>query len=387
MTDLSTQGLHAAARERIGLEDFGPPEYREALEVLLDSARAEGRMNEAGRQFLRATIVDALANRLEIQDWLTRHPEILEERIAPPIVVATGPRSGSTAAIFVLGQDPANRCLVSWQARRPCPPPRKETLASDPRIAEAMPMFDNDVTREFRRIHLHEVDMPDECHFLLNNAFYTPHYIHLIHTPSQYRWATRECDMRVGFRYHRQQLQLLQWRCPGERWALKNPPHLLYNQEIRDVYPGVTFVHIHRDPCEILGSICSLTRIMRARNSDDVRPHEIGRHMLEMIVDSMDRTLAFRDRHPEVIVVDIEYPEFEAHPARAMQRVYERSGIPLSDTARERMERWERENPPGKHGRHEYELSDYGIDLGEARERLAPYCQRFDVPFGGAPAG
>lgn len=383
MAGLEIENLERAARERTGLADFGPPEYREALAVLLDSALAEGRMNHAGRETLAATATDHLVNRLEIQDWLTRHPEIEDERIAPPLIVASGPRTGTTAAGFLLGCDPDNRSLLTWEARRPCPPPERETADRDPRIEASRPESESEETLAFRRIHIGRVDGPDECHYLLSNAFYSPHYVHLINTPRQYTWATRECDMRVGYRYHEQQLKLLQWRNRRERWALKNPPHLLYNEELYAVYPEATLVHIHRDPVEVLGSICSLTRIMRRRSSDDVRDHEIGRHMLEMIVDSMDRTLAFRNTHPDVRVADIPYREFVETPVVAMRRVYDAAGLRLTGVAEERMTRWAKENPPGLHGVHDYDLSEYGVEPGELRERLGRYCERFDVPLGG----
>jgi len=378
---LNIESLEQAARERTGLEDFGTPEYREALAVLLDSALSEGRMNDAGREYLSVATTDHLVNRLEIHDWLTRHPEIEGEAIEPPIIVASGPRTGTTAAGFLLGCDPDNRSLLSWEARRPCPPPERETAACDPRAVAMRKDMESDQSRAFRRIHIGRGDGPDECHFLLSNAFYSPHYVHLINTPRQYSWATRECDMRIGYRYHEQQLKLLQWRNKRERWALKNPPHLLYNEEMFTVYPDATLVHIHRDPVEMLGSICSLTRIMRRRNSDEVRDEEIGRHMVEMIVDSMDRTLAFRDSHPDVRVADIPYREFVDTPVVAMQRVYDAAGLPFTAAAEEGMSRWAKQNPQGLHGVHEYDLSEYGVEIGELRERLGRYCERFDVPL------
>ncbi|MCH2171930.1 sulfotransferase [Myxococcota bacterium] len=385
MSDLTVDRLETAARQRTQTSDFGGDEHREPLGVLLDSALTEGRMNEAGRSFLFNTARDNLVNRLEIQDWVSRHPEIRSEIITPPIIVASGPRTGTTAAGFLLGCDPENRCLLSWEARKPCPPPDQRTIHEDPRIAQMRPDMESEQSRAFRRIHIGDVEGPDECHFLLSNAFHSPHFTHLINTPSQYAWATRECDMIWGYEYHRLQLQLLQWRNKRERWALKNPPHLLYNEEIHSVYPDATFVHIHRDPVEMLGSICSLTRIMRRRNSDEVDDHEIGRHMLEMIADSMDRTLDFRDRHPEVRIADIPYQEFVETPVRAMSRVYEAAGLPFTEFAEEAMARWASQNPAGLHGIHEYDLSEFGVEYGELRERLGRYCHRFDVPLAGSP--
>ena len=37
------------------------------------------------------------------------------------------------------------------------------------------------------------------------------------------------------------------------------------------------------------------------------------------------------------------------------------------------------DNPRGKHGTHRYELEDFGLGLGEIRERFSAYSQALDV--------
>lgn len=37
-------------------------------------------------------------------------------------------------------------------------------------------------------------------------------------------------------------------------------------------------------------------------------------------------------------------------------------------------------NPPDKHGRHVYDLADFGLDREERRAALRFYTERFDVP-------
>ena len=38
-------------------------------------------------------------------------------------------------------------------------------------------------------------------------------------------------------------------------------------------------------------------------------------------------------------------------------------------------------NPRGSRGVHRYVPEDFGLDLGEIRERFAEYCCEFDVPL------
>jgi hypothetical protein len=43
------------------------------------------------------------------------------------------------------------------------------------------------------------------------------------------------------------------------------------------------------------------------------------------------------------------------------------------------MRRFMTDNPRDKHGHHRYELADFGMELGEIRERFAEYCEAFGV--------
>jgi hypothetical protein len=77
--------------------------------------------------------MDRLVNRLEIQDWISRHPEIRDERVEAPLILATLPRTGQTAAGWIFDRDPENCSLLSWFVKRPCPPPNARSNEGDPR--------------------------------------------------------------------------------------------------------------------------------------------------------------------------------------------------------------------------------------------------------------
>ena len=64
----------AEARAVDGLEDFGDDSYREPLEKLLWSLEHEAMLNDVGRPVLRRRMVDILATRLRVRDYLRRFP-------------------------------------------------------------------------------------------------------------------------------------------------------------------------------------------------------------------------------------------------------------------------------------------------------------------------
>ena len=55
--------LLAEAQSNSGLTDFGPDEFRPAMEKLTWSLREEAPLNDLGRQILRTRIVESLETR------------------------------------------------------------------------------------------------------------------------------------------------------------------------------------------------------------------------------------------------------------------------------------------------------------------------------------
>jgi len=132
----AARDLIAKASARSGLEDFGDDSFQEGLDVLVRALRDEARLNAAGEAFIYPRIVGHLVNRLQVEDWYRRHPEIDGEPIVKPLFGVGLPRTGSTALSFLLACDPGIRYLRQWESTQPCPPPSTVTGA-DPRIQSA----------------------------------------------------------------------------------------------------------------------------------------------------------------------------------------------------------------------------------------------------------
>lgn len=129
----STREVQDAAVAQSGLDDFGDDSYREGLEILLAALRDEARLNARGEAFIYQRIIGYLDQRLQVEDWYRRHPEIDDERIESPLIGLGLPRTGSTALSMLLAQDPDVRYLRRWESSQPCPPP-STVEGIDPRI-------------------------------------------------------------------------------------------------------------------------------------------------------------------------------------------------------------------------------------------------------------
>jgi hypothetical protein len=149
------------------------------------------------------------------------------------------------------------------------------------------------------------------------------------------------------------------------------------------VHPDATFVVTHRDPVQALASNCSLTNMLRAGTSPHADTTQIGRDMLELIRQHVDRLVTFdveQERLGARRIVHVDYYQLVDDPAAAMPAVFDAIDLEWTDEVDERVRAWREENPKGKRGTHEYDLSDYGLDRDTVAEAFAAYTARFDIP-------
>ena len=110
--------------------------FQEGLNILVNSYKNEGKLTEIGCYSINNRLTQYLINRLQVKDWMTRHPEILDEKIERPLFIVGLPRTGTTYLQTLLSLDPANRALHHWEANQPCPPPELVYAVADPRTAQ-----------------------------------------------------------------------------------------------------------------------------------------------------------------------------------------------------------------------------------------------------------
>ena len=139
-TDVGTvDELHASATKLIGLDDFGADDdnYREALEVLLDSYRREAGLTVLGSKMNRFFLRGALVARLLSESAWKQYPQHADVAIERPIFVTGLVRTGTTALHRLLGADPAHQGLHLWLAEFPQPRPPRDNLGLEPVLPPA----------------------------------------------------------------------------------------------------------------------------------------------------------------------------------------------------------------------------------------------------------
>lgn len=364
--------LVARAVQKTGLDDFGGDDWREGLERLVDSLANEAELTELGEKVTTFRVRRLLESRLRVEDTYKRHPSIDDERIEAPLFIVGLPRTGSTALSNLIARDPEIRSLRLWESLDPVPPPETATEHTDPRIAATQAGLDamDAVYPRMKALYPQTATGPTECQDLLGMAFRTTHFDGMARVPSYLDW-TLEADMTPAYEYHRRVLKLLQWRCPPKRWHLKTPVHLLTLDALSAVYPDARFIWTHRDPAEVIGSVCSLISYLRAMVSDRSDPREIASRQLDLWTEALRRGLAFRARAGEERFADVHQRDLVRDGVGTVRAAYSELGKTLSDAAAEAMRRRLAEHPRGEHGTHEYDLAEFGLDRKTVRERFA----------------
>ena len=94
MTD-RLHSLKAQATDITGLSDFGSPWFEAPLSAWIADLGGPLQTEAAARLFERLAVTN-LCRRLEVMDWLARHPEIDDVEIPPILFIPGMERSGTT---------------------------------------------------------------------------------------------------------------------------------------------------------------------------------------------------------------------------------------------------------------------------------------------------
>jgi Sulfotransferase family len=365
-----------------GLDDFGDDLWREPFRVLIKALEEEAQLTLMGRLMARSDILIWLNTRLQVTDTFKRHPEILEEEVEAPMIIAGLPRSGTSILFELLAQDPEVGVPETWEAMMPCPPPEADSYDSDSRIQQAHGLVTqwNRVAPEFATMHEMGGRIPAECGHIMCGSFISDQIDALHQTPS-YSMFRAQADYVPVYEYHKKVLQILQWKNPRTRWLLKAPAHLGQLAQLLKVYPDARLVQTHRDPIKCMASATSLMGTLYSMRSDqpfnaemmeDILMGAATAQSLETVMDQREKGVV-----PESNIADSRYQDLMDDPMTCIEGIYRHFGMGLSDAARQRMLQYLESKPKGKFGKHAYE-----IDESKAKERalFKRYQEHFQVP-------
>lgn len=374
---LDSAAMHARARADTGLTDFGADDYRERLDRYVAELR-DIDMHGPGIVNFHSQLVQWLKNRLLLTDLLTRHPEIHDIELLPPVVIAGLPRTGTTHLHNLLAAPPTFRSLPYWEAVEPFPVPAEAGLTPDPRMTRMdmavqvmdvlMPHFA--LMHEMTTEHVHEEIQ------LLANDFSTMLMETLADVPrwSDYYWSR---DQTSSYEYLRTQLQALQFLRGGKRWVLKSPQHLGQLAVLDAVFPGVVVAFTHRDPVPVALSMITMITYSERMYRDRVDVTGIAAAWVDRLEKLLDACVRQRDTIPVERSMDIRFDDFMADEVGTAERLYALAGEPFDAPVRSAITGYLDGHQRNRLGRVATSAQMFGIDEDDLRARFTGYSARF----------
>ncbi len=386
--ELDADDLIAQARTATGLDEFGDESFREPLGVLLDALVAEGmpELHALGKMSVQQMMIGLLSTRLLVHDLLQREPEIADHPIESPMVIVGLPRSGTTHLHNLISADPNMRSMQYWESLRPVLPPDEMPAPgeTDPRMEttemalgfmnEIMPLFK--IMHEMTATHVHEEIQ------LLAATFSTQLFEASFVVPDYRDWYLGT-DQTDAYGYMKLLLQIMSVRRePDKRWILKSPQHLEQVGPLMATFPDAKVIRTHRDPVKVTASMCTMVAYGKRSNYVGVDPVETGQYWLDRIEIMLRAVVRDRDLIPADQVIDSDFIGFMDDNIGRTKQLYAFADQPFDDTVHGALEHYLATHPPGRHGKIDYQLSDFGTTDEEIRERFRFYTDAFDVAFG-----
>lgn len=377
-----------SARSRSGLSDFGPMDFVERLTILCDAVDADTGLHAAGRAGLYFQFIRYAETRLRIRDALTRHPEIHDEVIDRPVIVAGLPRSGTTHLLNLMAADRRFRSLPYWESCEPVPiPGEAQTVpGEDPRYTRCRQGWEqtDELMPLLKAMHAMSPDHIHEELELMSADFASYNFEWLFNAPKwrDYYLAT---DQTPHYSYMATALKLLQFQDhrrgePPRRWVLKCPQHLEQLPVLMATFPDATVAITHRDPTSVIASASTMMSYGDRMRRIKTDPPATAAYWADRADVLLSRCTRDRDIVPDDQSVDVLFHEFMEDDVAMVERIYATAGINMTERARRDLEDYMSAHPRGEHGRIAYDLSaDFDIDRDELRRRFSSYMERFDV--------
>lgn len=381
--DMSSAGVLGDAIARTGLDDFGPMDFVDRLDMWLEEVASDPDRLGIGQLSLRNSCVRYAANRLLTRDLLRRHPEIHDIRITRPIIIVGLPRTGTTHLLNVLSADTRLRSMPLWESYEPIAMPHEAPGVDgvDPRYGRC--------AREWEQMQMvtphvalmHPMD-PDHVHEEIELMLpdFSSYNLEWVARCPRWRDYYLSHDQQPHYDYMHTMLKVLTFLRPRSRWILKSPQHFEQIGPLLRTFPDATIVMTHRDPVSVIQSAATMMTYAARMAYRTIDPGWYIDYWTDRIEKLL--TAAVRDVHliPEDRRVDVRFQDFMADDRAMIQRVFDFAGHSLDEQATRQIEqRLENRSREGQ-ATVEYDVrADFGRQPAEIRERFVAYMEKFGV--------
>jgi hypothetical protein len=378
---LDADSLIKTAVANTGLTNFGSDDWRVPFDLYCQGMDDHAELTLMGRIMTRSDLLMLLEGRLRIEDAYRLHPEIEAEEIVAPLLIIGQGRSGTSAMLNLLAEDPHNAIEYTWQCLFPGLPPEGESDERAIEIADARMRMWSRVTPEMDSIHEFTGRVPAESLQMQCLSLQSPAWMAIFgQTPNLFLYL-RQTGMYNTVAYEKRILKLLQWRSGKTQWVLKSPDSLNYLPDVLKVFPDLRLVWMHRDPVKSFASAVSLVgtlnwarsdKVLDAGSFDTVTDLGVCSNMLTRPIDWIAQGIVNKDH-----LCNVQYLDFLEDPMREVERIYKFHGRNLTPEGRAGMADYIRKHPRSSRPAHKYQAK--GNTVSKERQAFKRYQEYFDV--------
>ena len=158
-------------------------------------------------------------------------------------------------------------------------------------------------------------------------------------------------------------------------------------QSLLDVFPDAQIVMGHRDPLELVPSCTSFVHSISKLMTENVNAFYLAQvqnwsnaragiqfiRQREAVLEQRKR-----DGMPvDNVFIDIAYKDLVQDTMRTLRKLYTDLDLSFSQSVKETMNTWLKNNPQDKHGRHVYSLEQFRLTEEEVNREWKEYTEYF----------
>ena len=383
MSGLSVPNLLDNACATAGLSDFGDDWFMTPLTKLVEHVNRDAGLTapDAGGG---GRIASALADRLQLVQYLKDNPAALDETIEVACAVIGLPRTGSTVIHRLLSCSPKLTALSWWETAFPLPMPGESLTDPTPR-KDAAKGFVDFLLNEwpgFESIDPMDAMAVNEEVVLLDRTFLSTTYDSMMPIHDYGTWQADQ-DHAPAYRDLELCMKAIQYQraqrgMSRRPWVFKTPHHVLGGIEgLLSVWPDVKLIMTHRDVAEVLPSYCSMCASLSVSTSTAYAHEHEGAHWTRRFKTGLERLMVLREILPAGKVIDVRYDETVRDPIRIAERLMSAIGLEVDDADRTAFEGCMAENARENRPKHKYTAADFGLDPEKIASDFAFYHRSY----------
>jgi len=355
------------------------------LRALMDSYEAQAHNLLIPKYVVREQIFGWAVSGLRINKYIHENPQVLSVSIKRPLIITGLWRTGTTLLHSLLSLDPACRSFQLWEMMKPIPPPEPKTYSSNPRIHEAhvdISFIEHLTSHAHKHIHNLTVTSPEECTFMFFNDLVIFQYYLTEVLPGYCQHLVEKHDMASSYSFYRRALQVLSSKFdPKDHLTLKSPfPHLWNLPILLSTFPDACVVICHRHPLEVVPSTISLNSSFMSSMWKNYTANKAANRILDITAAGANGAVKFRQSlEPQVEsqhFFDVYFDEFVNKPEDIVKRIYDHFGYEYTQAFDERVKDWLKNNTHMPSKKHEYSLSEFGLESDQVQQHFSYYLSK-----------